>query len=182
MRKIALLLIILAGLSQAGKAQWPSLVHDPLSYGELGLILEKGVEQGVKLEQQISFLQDAKEALTVVSKVFKGLNTVEKALDISRATITQINSVQSRIKGMKGDPIYITASANYCMRQLNLATDNITHLTSILTDNALRLDDSERLNQVQQTMAEMGNISNRVNRTLRQIDRIEKKSNALKCF
>lgn len=182
MKKI-LLLLLLSVINLTGYAQFlPSVVHDPVNYGQLALILEDGMEQTQKIQQQITFLQDARKAVTVVNSALKSLNTIEKVLDLSKTTISQIENVRSRIQGLNSDPKYITASANYCMRNIRQATTNITFIADVLSDNALRLNDSERLNLIQQKMSEMELISSRVNRTLRQMERINKKANALKSF
>lgn len=181
MKKL-LLLLLFSATSFAGTAQFASVVHDPVNYSQLALILEDGIEQTQKIQQQITFLQDAKKAVTVISSAFKSLNTIERVLDLSKNTIAQIENVRSRIQGLNTDPKYITASASYCMRNIHQATTNITFIADVLSDNALRLNDSERLNLLQQKMSEMELICSRVNRTLRQMERINQKANTLKSF
>lgn len=185
MKKVLFIFAIAIFFTVPAKSQLigSPIVHDPINYGQLGAIFQQGAQQVQQVTKQLGFLQDAKKAVTVVSSALKTLRTVEKVIDLSKSTVNQIDNVQRRLGRLNSlDPGYISVSASYCMRCTNQATDNVTMLTSILSNGALRLNDSERLREIQQSISEMEMLTVQVNRLLRTAERINSKSQALICF
>lgn len=186
MKTICLIIItIFYSLQMNAQLQslFPNVVHDPINYSQLGLLLTEGAEQTVKIKEQISLLKDAKNSINIVNKALKKLDMIQDVIELSQQTITSIGNVSSRIKNVKdSDPELISMSIDYCMSNLNQATNNVAFLTEILSDNAFKLNDSERLEQIQKKISEMRIINKNVQAILTKIEEINSKANTLKSF
>lgn len=176
--------LLLGFVSLSAYCQFGALiVNDPMNYAQITSMLQEGVEQTQKMEQQLSFLKDAKEKIDYVNDKIKTLQTIDKLISLGKSTIDDIKTTSSLVSNMQNvKKEYVLVTVNRCSRYSQRILDKLGFIADILTDETYRLNDAERLNQIDKAMNEIELLSLKTHQTSINVKRVEERYNFLKDF
>lgn len=171
MRKIIILLVIMAGFTQV-KAQF--VVTDPESYIQMAAQLNEAVSQTEELRKTWKIMSEANKALQVVSQVVKQVNDIDEVLDNTVVLTKGCESLVSRLKDMQHiDKKYGEKRVKEVLKLQKKTTKIIEQMTTLLTDNKLKLNDYERVSLFKSQKEELDVLSAQMALENQQIERTQ---------
>ena len=176
--------LLLGFVSLSAYCQFGALiVNDPMNYAQITSMLQEGVEQTQKMEKQLSFLKDAKEKVDNVNDKIKRLQTIDKLISLGKSTINDIKSTSNLVSNMQNvNKEYVLVTVSRCSRYSQRILDKLDFIADILTDETYRLNDAERLDQIDAAMKDIELLSLKTQQTSDNVRRLEQRYNFLKDF
>jgi len=154
MKKLILLIIICS--LYIGQITGQVVVSDPSSLAQITELVKTGAEQTKKMEEQVSFLKEAKENVEIVSSYLKKASVVERSIKQSKSTIETLNKLTSGLSSFGNlDPAYISRLTSTLHNFYVNVNNNVNDIADLLVDGKLKVNDAERIDLINQKLDEI---------------------------
>jgi len=156
------------------------IVNDPTNQVQLVELVKNGAEQTEKINKQLDIIKEAKENLEVVNSYLKRTNTVTNALSQSKSIIENLNRTTKELSKLNNlSPRYFSSVINSMNGYYSALTQNVSNITSYLTDGHFKMSDAERLQLIDKELEGLRMIDNKIKRTYAEAYRINNMKNVI---
>ena len=132
------------------------IVHDPGNAIHLVDGLKKAADQIKRIREQTQILQDAKDAVVKVNNNIRQVRGIKRMVEYNANIVTKINNeLGSFLRSPNLSEKDIKRTAANAERYLDLANNNLSFLTNLLTDDYFKLSDYERILLIDKKEKEM---------------------------
>lgn len=176
-----ILCLLLTNLLAKGQVGGAMIVNDPMNYAQIANLVAEGKAHTEKMEKQFQILKTSKEAIERVNQAIKALDMISNLIQIGDRTLKNITRTTEALRNMKHlSPQYINYAVQLCIRFQQHIVENISFATAILTNGKFKLNDYERIKQLQEISQNIETFSRQINRIYQLSYRIENRYKTIK--
>lgn len=151
------------------------IVSDPGSYAYYSQQITLATMTIGTIEQQVSFMQKAKEKLEMVNDKLKSIATIARAIRQTTITIKMIDNTIASIKKIKTvDPRIINSHVRRCVRLGERVSQNLSDMEGILRSNNLNMSDAERMTAINEKLRELSSVTSEANMIMTRMNQLER--------